>query len=193
MTHRSATGTLNVLHQAVRAGVRRVVYAASSAYGTGQRLQNRIGSTEVLSPYAAAKLAGEHYCQAFFHSFGLETIGLRYFNVFGPRQDPASPYSAVIPLFVTALLRGQHPVIYGDGGQSRDFVFVGNVVRANLLAAHGTAGAGRVFNVGQGRQTSLLQLLQLLAEYLGCSVAPQFEPARVGDVRQSVADITAAQ
>ncbi|MCA9180702.1 MAG: SDR family NAD(P)-dependent oxidoreductase, partial [Planctomycetales bacterium] len=131
------TGTVNVLDQAAKAGVRRVVYAASSA-AYGNRLsaaKRESDAPQVLSPYAAAKLAGELYCQAFFHSFGLETVGLRYFNVFGPRQDPNSAYSAVIPLFVTAILGDRRPVVYGDGGQSRDFIFVGNVVQGNLLAA----------------------------------------------------------
>ncbi len=195
-THRSCvTGTLNVLNQAAKAGVRRVVYAASSsAYGDRPFSAKRESDLpQVLSPYAAAKLAGELYCQAFYHSFGLETVGLRYFNVFGPRQDPASPYSAVIPLFVTAILSGNPPTIYGDGGQSRDFIFVKNVVQGNLLAGDTPAAAGRIFNMAEGRQTSLLQLLQLLSELLGQSVEPNFQPARVGDVRESLADITQAR
>lgn len=195
-THRSCvTGTLNVLNQAAKAGVRRVVYAASSsAYGDRPFSAKRESDLpQVLSPYAAAKLAGELYCQAFYHSFGLETVGLRYFNVFGPRQDPASPYSAVIPLFVTAILSGNPPTIYGDGGQSRDFIFVKNVVQGNLLAGDTPAAAGRIFNMAEGRQTSLLQLLQLLSELLGQTVEPNFQPARVGDVRESLADITQAR
>jgi UDP-glucose 4-epimerase len=195
-THRSCvTGTLNVLHQAALAGVRRVVYAASSsAYGDRPFSAKReTDLPQVLSPYAAAKLAGELYCQAFYHSFGLETVGLRYFNVFGPRQDPASPYSAVIPLFVSAILSGNPPIIFGDGGQSRDFIFVKNVVHGNLLAADTPAAAGKIFNMAEGRQTSLLQLLNLLADLLGESVQPNFQPARVGDVRESLADITQAR
>jgi UDP-glucose 4-epimerase len=195
-THRSCvTGTLNVLHQATKAGVRRLVYAASSsAYGDCPFSAKReTDLPRVLSPYAAAKLAGELYCQAFYHSFGLETVGLRYFNVFGPRQDPASPYSAVIPLFVTAILSGNPPTIYGDGGQSRDFIFVKNVVLGNLLAAESPAAAGKIFNMAEGRQTSLLQLLNLLSEMLGRSIKPNFQPARVGDVRESLADITQAR
>lgn len=195
-SHRScATGTLNVLNQAVRAGVRRVVYAASSsAYGDRPFAAKReTDQPQVLSPYAAAKLAGELYCEAFYHSFGLETVGLRYFNVFGPRQDPGSPYSAVIPLFVTALLTGQPPIIYGDGQQSRDFVFVGNVVQGNLLAAEAPEAPGLVINMAEGRQTSLLRLLQLLSEFLDCQVEPDFQPARVGDVRESLADIGLAR
>lgn len=195
-THRACvTGTLNVLNQAVKAGVRRVVYAASSsAYGDRPFSAKReTDLPQVLSPYAAAKLAGELYCQAFYHSFGLETVGLRYFNVFGPRQDPASPYSAVIPLFVTAILSGQPPTIFGDGGQSRDFIFVKNVVRGNLLAAETPAAAGRIFNMAEGRQTSLLQLMKILSELLGQTVEPNFQPARVGDVRESLADMTQAR
>lgn len=195
-THRSCvTGTLNVLHQAAKAGVRRVVYAASSsAYGDRPYSAKREDDLpQVLSPYAAAKLSGELYCQAFFHSFGLETVGLRYFNVFGPRQDPASPYSAVIPLFVTAILSGQSPTIFGDGGQSRDFIFVKNVVQGNLLASEVPEAAGKIFNMGEGRQTSLLQLLNSLSNLLGRSVRPNFQPARSGDVRESLADITQAR
>lgn len=195
-THRSCvTGTLNILHKATKAGVRRVVYAASSsAYGDRPFAAKReTDLPQVLSPYAAAKLAGELYCQAFYHSFGLETVGLRYFNVFGPRQDPASPYSAVIPLFVSAILSGKPPVIYGDGGQSRDFVFVGNVVQGNLLAGESPQAAGQVFNMAEGRQTSLLQLLELLSDLLGKVVQPNFQPARAGDVRESLADITQAR
>lgn len=195
-THRSCvTGTLNVLHQAARAKVRRVVYAASSsAYGDQPFAAKRESDLpQVLSPYAAAKLAGELYCQAFHHSFGLETVGLRYFNVFGPRQDPASPYSAVIPLFVTAILGGERPIVYGDGGQSRDFVYVGNVVQGNLLAAEAPQVSGKVFNMAEGKQTSLLRLLDILADLLGVEVQADFQPARVGDVRESQADITLAR
>lgn len=192
-THRSCvTGTLNVLNQAAKAGVRRVVYAASSsAYGNSLYAAKRESDLpQVLSPYAAAKLAGELYCQAFYHSFGLETVGLRYFNVFGPRQDPASPYSAVIPLFVTAILSGNPPTIFGDGGQSRDFIFVKNVVQGNLVAGDNPQAAGKVFNMAEGRQTSLLQLLTTLSKLLGRTVDPKFEAARVGDVRESLADMS---
>lgn len=189
------TGTVNVLDQAAKAGVRRVIYAASSAtYGNRPHAAKReTDLPQVLSPYAAAKLAGELYCQAFYHSFGLETVGLRYFNVFGPRQDPESPYSAVIPLFVTAILGGQKPIVYGDGGQSRDFIYVGNVVQGNLLASEADGVAGQVINMAEGRQTSLLQLLDILSRLLGKSVTPDFQPARKGDVRESLADITLAR
>lgn len=193
--HACVTGTVNVLHQAVKAGVKRVVYAASSsAYGDRPYSAKReTDLPQVLSPYAAAKLAGELYLQAFHHSFGLETVGLRYFNVFGPRQDPASPYSAVIPLFVTRLLSGERPIVYGDGGQSRDFTFVGNVVQGNLLAGDVEGLGGQVMNLADGRRTTLLQLLELLAKYLGVPVNPDFHPPRVGDVRESLADISSAR
>ena len=193
--HACVTGTVNVLHQAVRAGVTRVVYAASSsAYGDRPYSAKReTDLPQVLSPYAAAKLAGELYLEAFYHSFGLETVGLRYFNVFGPHQDPASPYSAVIPLFVTKLLGGQRPIVYGDGGQSRDFTFVGNVVQGNLLAGEAKGVAGRIINLADGRRTTLLQLLELLAKLLGVPANPNFQPPRVGDVRESLADISLAR
>jgi len=195
-THRAcATGTLNMLHQSVQAGVKRFVYAASSsAYGDQPTSSKRETDLPMpLSPYAVAKLMGEYYCQAYFHSFGLETVGIRYFNVFGPRQDPDSPYSAVIPLFVSRILKGQRPVVYGDGLQSRDFTYVANVVHGNLLAAERPNIGGRVINVADGGQTTLLQLLTLLSQMLGRSVEPDFQPARVGDVRESLADITLAR
>jgi UDP-glucose 4-epimerase len=148
---------------------------------------------ETLSPYAAAKLAAEYYCQAFGHSYGLETVVIRYFNVFGPRQDPLGAYSAVIPRFVTALLAGQRPVIYGDGQQSRDFTYVANVVYGNLLAADAPGAVGRTLNVACGGSHTLLELIQVLNRLLGTNVVPVFEPARVGDVRDSLADISAAR
>lgn len=195
-THRAcATGTLNMLHQSVKAGVKRFVYAASSsAYGDQPTSSKRETDLPLpLSPYAVAKLTGEYYCQAYFHSFGLETVGIRYFNVFGPRQDPESPYSAVIPLFVSRILTGQRPIIFGDGLQSRDFTYVANVVHGNLLAAERPNIGGRVINVADGGQTTLLQLLTLLSQMLGRSIEPDFQPARVGDVRESLADITLAR
>lgn len=189
------TGTLNVLDQSRRAGVRRVVYAASSsAYGDQPYSAKReVDLPSPLSPYAVAKLAGEQYCHAFFHTYGLETVCIRYFNVFGPRQDPDSPYSAVIPLFITALLNGKSPIIYGDGQQSRDFTYVANVVHGNLLASTAPGVAGKTINVANGQSTSLLSLLELLQEYLGTRITPDFRPARAGDVRNSLADITMAQ
>lgn len=191
------TGTLNVLDQARQAGVQRVVYAASSsAYGDQPFSSKRESDIPApLSPYAVAKLAGEHYCHAFYRTYGLETVCIRYFNVFGPRQDPNSPYSAVIPLFITRLLNGESPLLYGNGEQTRDFTYVANVVHGNLLACERPAErvAGRTFNVANGRTTSLLKLLELLNEYLGTNITPQFEPPRPGDVRDSLADITQAR
>ncbi len=189
------TGTLTVLDQARRAGVRRVVYAASSsAYGDEAFTMKRETDLPApLSPYAVAKLAGEYYCRAFHSTYGLETVGLRYFNVFGPRQDPDSPYSAVIPIFITRLLNGNPPVIYGDGQQTRDFVFVENVAQANLLAADAVKAPGKVINMAEGRSTSLLQLIESLNQLLGTDVQPKFEPRRPGDVRDSLADISMAR
>jgi len=190
-----ATGTVVLLDAARRAGVRRVVYAASSAaYGdrsTGGKRETDLPTP--LSPYAAAKAAGELYCQAFWTSFGLETVAIRYFNVFGPRQDPNSQYSAVIPLFITAMLSGRRPVIFGDGRQSRDFSFVSNVVHANLLAADAADVAGRTINAADGRSIDLLKLLEILNRLLGLNVEPEFAPPRAGDVRESLADITLAR
>jgi len=189
------TGTLILLEAARRAGVRRVVYAgSSSAYGDQPTSSKRETDLPApLSPYAAAKLAAEHYCRAFTATYGLETVVLRYFNVFGPRQDPDSPYSAVIPLFITAMLAGSQPTIFGDGRQSRDFSFVANAVRANLLAADAPGVAGRVFNIANGRNTDLLTLVEILNRLLGTNVQPRHAPARVGDVRESLADISQAR
>jgi UDP-glucose 4-epimerase len=189
------TGTLTLLDTARRAGVRRLVYAASSAaYGDRPSSSKRENDLPApISPYGAAKLAAEYYCRAFMATYGFETVALRYFNVFGPRQDPNSPYSAVIPLFLTALLTGRQPVIFGDGRQSRDFTFVANVVQANLLAADAADVAGEVLNVANGRSTDLLTLLEALNRLLGTSVAPIHAPPRVGDVRESMADITLAR
>lgn len=186
------TATVNLLHEAVQSGVRRVVFAASSsAYGDQPFASKRISDvTSPLSPYAAAKIACEAYCQAFYASYNLETVCLRYFNVFGPRQDPNSEYSAVIPRFVTRILQDERPVIYGDGLQSRDFTYIDNVVDANLLAAEAAGAPGRIFNVANGSSTSLLAILDELQRLLGKTIEPIHEPARVGDVRDSLADIT---
>jgi UDP-glucose 4-epimerase len=189
------TGTVNLLHAAQRAKVRRVVYAASSsAYGNSAWASKReIDMPEPLSPYAAAKLAAELYCQAFFHSYGLETICIRYFNVFGPRQDPNGAYAAVIPKFIERMLAGQLPIIFGDGQHSRDFTYVENVVHANLLAANASSeAAGGVYNAATGRSCSLLDLVKLLNEALGLNLQPEFKETRVGDVRDSLADISLA-
>ena len=189
------TGTLNLLDLSRKAGVRRLVYAASSsAYGDQPTSSKRETDLPApLSPYGAAKLAAEFYCKAFTATYGFETVSIRYFNVFGPRQDPNSQYSAVIPLFITAMLAGRRPTIYGDGGQSRDFTYIANVVHGNLLAADAPEVAGRVFNVANGRQTSLLELITALNELLGTKIEPIFAPSRVGDVRESLADITQAR
>jgi len=188
------TGTLTVLDEARKAGVRRLVYAASSsAYGDQPTSSKRETDLPApISPYGAAKSAGESYCHAFTATYGFETVCIRYFNVFGPRQDPNSQYSAVIPLFITAMLAGKQPTIYGDGQQSRDFTYVANVVQGNLLAADADARlvAGRTLNVANGRSTSLLQLIAILNDLLGTKIQPVHAAARVGDVRESLADIT---
>jgi nucleoside-diphosphate-sugar epimerase len=195
-THASCvTGTLNVLIAARDAGVKRVVYAASSsAYGDIEGdFKVETMAPRPLSPYAAAKLAGEQYCQAFTTVYGLETVSLRYFNVFGPRQDPNSPYSAVIPLFIKAMLADQPPTIHGDGLQSRDFTYIDNVVDGNLLACHADPRvAGQVINVACGQRISLLDLITTLNQLMGTDITPVFGPPRPGDVRHSCADISKA-
>jgi len=194
-THEAnATGTLNVLTASREAGVKRVVYASSSSvYGDTPELPKREEMTpRPMSPYAASKLAGELYCRAFCHSYGLETVCLRYFNVFGPRQDPESQYAAVIPRFICALLDGAEVCIYGDGEQTRDFTYVGNVVQANLLAATAPQAAGRTYNIACGERTSLLSLLDMLSSFTGASPRVAFDAGRKGDVRDSLADISQA-
>jgi len=189
------TGTLNVLDAARQADVRRVVYAgSSSAYGDQPNMSKR--ETDLpgpLSPYAAAKLAGESYCKAFTATYGLETVVIRYFNVFGPRQDPNSEYSAVIPIFVTKMVKGERPTIYGDGKQSRDFTYIDNVVQGNLAAADSTGAIGCSINVACGQQATLLQLVAAINEVLDTKIEPIFANARAGDVRESLADITVAR
>ncbi|GAF95769.1 unnamed protein product, partial [marine sediment metagenome] len=189
------TGTVVLLDAARRAGVRRLVYAGSSSvYGNQPSSPKR--ETDLprpISPYGAAKLAAEYYCQAFTATYPLETVSLRYFNVFGPRQDPDSPYAAVIPLFLIAMLAGRQPTIYGDGLQSRDFTFVADVVHANLLAIDAANVAGRVVNVADGRSTSLLRLVELLNKLLGTDVQAIHAEARPGDIRESLADVTQAR
>jgi len=193
----NATGTLRVLGAAQRAGVRRLVYAASSsAYGDSPvSPKTETMATAPLSPYAVSKLAGEHYCQVYAGAYGLETVCLRYFNIFGPRQDPRSEYAAVIPRFVTAALAGQGVTIYGDGLQSRDFCHIDNVVQANLRAAAAPAAqaSGRVFNIGSGASISLNDLVQSIEGCLGRRVAVTHEAPRAGDVKHSAADIGAAR
>lgn len=195
-THRvCASGTLHVLDAARRAGVRRVVYAASSsAYGIpAGEVQTEDDPLQPLSPYAAAKLAGELYAQSFTASFGLETVRLRFFNIFGPRQRADSPYSGVIALFAAALGAGKTPTIFGDGLQSRDFTFVTDVAEALIRAADAPGISGRVYNIGTGRGTNLLELIAALNRQLGTAVAPVHAPARAGDVRHSRADISRAR
>lgn len=190
-----ATGTLQLLLACRDVGVRRLVYSASSsAYGeVGGRPIAETTPLNPMSPYAAAKLAGEHYCSAISSVSDLETVRLRYFNVFGPRQDPSSPYSGVISIFCTRMLAGQAPTIFGDGLQTRDFVAVDDVVEANLLAALTPGVSGRVYNVGSGRKISMLDLCDAINAHLGNQLQPHFEPARAGDIRHSLADITAAR
>ena len=195
-THEAdATGTLQVLLAARAAGVRRVVYAgSSSAYGDAATLpKHEELPVRPLSPYAAAKLAGEHYCAAFARSLGLETVTLRYFNIFGPRQDPQSQYAAVVPRFITALLAGRPPTIYGDGTQSRDFTYVDNVVAANLLALDAPAASGEAINVACGERYTLLELVAALNAALGTAIAPAHAPRRAGDVAHSLASIAKAE
>ena len=188
-------GTTVVLDVAREAGVRRVVFAASSsAYGDTPTLPKvETMHAEPLSPYAASKLAGEQLMRVFARLYGLETVSLRYFNVFGPRQDPKSEYAAVIPKFVTAAIRRTRPIVYGDGEQTRDFCYIDNVVRANLLAA-GTAHklTGQVLNIACGVRTSLNQLIESIGELAGIRQDPEYRPARAGDVRDSLADLHAA-
>jgi nucleoside-diphosphate-sugar epimerase len=193
----NATGTLHVLLAARDAGVRRVVLAGStSAYGDSEQLPNREDHvTRPLSPYAASKLAGEAYCHAWGATYGLETIVLRYFNIFGPRQDPNSQYAAVVPKFITAALRGHAPVIYGDGGQTRDFVYVANAVHANLLASRAPSVrvSGQVFNVGSGQSVSVNELWTRIAMLADVDLVPIYAPGRPGEVRESLATIRKAQ
>jgi nucleoside-diphosphate-sugar epimerase len=192
-----ATGTLNMLVAAHDAGVKRFVYAgSSSAYGDTPTLP-KVESMPTLprSPYAVAKLVGEQYCRVFSLIFGLETVVLRYFNIFGPRQDPASQYSAVIPLFITKALTGESPTIDGDGEQTRDFTYVQNAVRTNLLACTADAGdvSGEVFNLGCGERISVNRLWEAIQEATGAAVEPVNGPAREGDVRDSLASLDKIQ
>ena len=192
----SVDGTFSLLLAARDKGVRRVVYAASSsAYGDQPTLPKAEEMRpDPLSPYAVAKLVGEYYCQVFTRVYGLETVSLRYFNVFGPRQDPGSQYSGVVSRFISSLLSGERPVIYGDGEQSRDFTYIDNVVAANLNAATSVGASGKVINVANGERVTLNQLLAALKELTGKQdVRAEYLQPRVGDVRHSLADITMAR
>jgi UDP-N-acetylglucosamine/UDP-N-acetyl-alpha-D-glucosaminouronate 4-epimerase len=189
------TATLNLLESCRKRSARRLVYAASSsAYGDTEILpKTEDMPPNPLSPYALQKLVGERYCQLYHDLYGLETICLRYFNVFGPGQDPDSEYSAVIPKFISRILAGQPLTVFGDGEQSRDFTYVDNVVQVNLAALHAVGAAGKVFNVAYGERTSLNTLIQMLERILGVKAAVQYEIARSGDVRHSLADLGLAR
>jgi UDP-N-acetylglucosamine/UDP-N-acetyl-alpha-D-glucosaminouronate 4-epimerase len=196
-THKaSVDATFKLLLAARDHKVRRVVYAASSsAYGNQPDLPKQEDMRPApLSPYAVAKLVGEYYCQVFTRVYGLETVSLRYFNVFGPRQDPTSQYSGVISRFMSALMTGEQPVIYGDGEHSRDFTYISNVIDANLRAAESAAAVGEVINIANGHRTTLNELLETMKAVTGQShVTARYEPPRAGDVRDSLADLTRAR
>jgi nucleoside-diphosphate-sugar epimerase len=191
----NVNGTQNVLLAARDAGVRRLVYASSSSvYGDTPILpKHEEMPTLPMSPYAVQKLTGELLCRVFTHVYGIETVALRYFNVFGPRQDPASEYAAVIPRFLTALLQKRRPVVFGDGEQTRDFTYIENVVQANLLASTSTDAVGEAINIGCGERISLNSILQIAGELLGMQVDAEYRESRLGDVRDSLADIHKAQ
>src|SRR5882762_9821825 len=190
-------GTVNVLIGARDAKVKRVVYAASSsAYGDALNLpKHEEMPPNPISPYAVAKLASEYYMVSFYRCYGLETVSLRYFNVFGPRQDPGSPYSGVLAKFIIQMLRGEQPTVFGDGGQSRDFTHIDNAVEANLLVARAPAGnvAGRVFNVATGTRVNLNETFELLKKLTGYSGSVKYGPEREGDIKHSLADISRAE
>ena len=195
-SHRSnVNGTLNVLIAARDAGVKRVVYASSSSlYGDSPTLpKHEEMMPKPLSPYGAQKLFGEMYCQVFTRSYGLETVALRYFNVFGPRQDPSSPYSGVLALFIPAVLQDRRPTIHGDGLQSRDFTYVQNVVEANLLACTVPGVGGQVFNIARGDRITVNSILQQINKITGKDVSPIYSEPRAGDIKHSQADITRAR
>ena len=191
----NVTGTLNLLVAARDAGTRRFVYSASSsAYGDTPTLPKIEDMTpQPLSPYAVSKLAAEHYCSCFACCYGLETISLRYFNVFGPRQDPNSQYAAVIPAFVTRMVGEQQPIIFGDGEQSRDFCFIENVIDANMRGFEAEKVAGEVVNIACSERTTLNEIVHLINTHLGTDIQPEYQAPRVGDVRHSLADVSAAR
>jgi len=191
----NVNGTLNILDASINAGVKRVVFASSSSiYGNGEELPKREDMKPAPeSPYAISKYAGERYCQIFTKLYGLETVCLRYFNVFGPRQDPNSQYSAVIPKFIQLIKEGQSPTIYGDGEASRDFTYVANVVNANLLACTAKDAVGEVFNVACGEGITINQLVKKLTDLCGNNVKPIYKDPRPGDVKHSYASIEKAK
>jgi nucleoside-diphosphate-sugar epimerase len=188
------TGTLHVLWAAKQAGVERVIYAASSsAYGDSQILPKTEDlPAKAVSPYGLMKYAGEEYCRLFSELYGLETVSLRYFNVFGPRQDPSSQYSGVLSRFITGMLKGQSPTIFGDGEQSRDFTYVANVVWGNLLACQAKGVSGRMYNIACGRRVTLNQVVSSLNNLLGTNIPSNYGSPRVGDIKHSLADISQA-
>ncbi len=191
----NTTGTLRLLEASRRAKVRRVVYASSSSvYGANEALPKQESMlAEPLSPYAVAKLAAEQYCHVYYHLYGLETVSLRYFNIFGPRQDPKSPYTGVISCFIEAILTGNPPTIYGDGEQTRDFTFVENVARANFAACHCTEGLGAPYNIGCGSRISINGVWETMARLAGVDLAPKYGDPRIGDVPHSLADVVRAR
>ncbi len=188
-------GTLNILEAARLAGVKRVVIASSSSvYGdTPQLPKHENMMTDPLSPYAVTKLTGEKYCKVFYELYGLETVALRYFNIFGPRQDPGSEYAAVIPKFINCFLAGKPPVVFGDGEQSRDFTFIANAVAANILACTAPKAPGRYYNIAAGGQYTLNDLIKCLQEIIGTDVKPKYQAPRKGDILHSFADINRAR
>ena len=195
ITDVNVRGTLVMLEEARLARVKRFVYAASSsAYGDSETLPKVEHMVpKPLSPYAASKLTGEYYCSVYAHVYGLSTLSLRYFNIFGPRQDPKSQYAAVIPIFISHLLAGKQPTIFGDGEQSRDFTYVENVVNANIRASSCERARGETVNIACGTRYTLNELFARMKKTIGCSIDPRYAPPRVGDVKHSQADISAAR
>jgi UDP-glucose 4-epimerase len=196
LTHKHCVdATFTLLLAARDARIKRFVYASSSsAYGDSPTLpKTETMVADPLSPYAAAKLAGEHYCKVFYTVFGLETISLRYFNIFGPYQDPTSQYAAAIPAFVTTILKDKRPTVYGDGQQSRDFTYVDNVIEANLLAARAKETKGQVVNIACGKRVTINAIIELINELLGKGIKPTYAAPRPGDVKHSLADIRLAK
>jgi len=193
--HVNVTGTLNVLMAARECDVKRVVYASSSSV-YGEREQLPAKETDLPDPisiYAATKLNGEYYCRVFTQLYNLETVVLRYFNVYGPRQSLENQYAVVIPKFIVCFMKGENPPIYGDGFQSRDFTYIDNVVKANILAALKPEASGKIFNIANGRAYTVLELYEFIKNYFGSDLEPKFEPPRPGDVRHTLADISRAR
>lgn len=188
-------GTLNVLKASKDSGIKRVIYSSSCAiYGDASDMPIKENTQKrPLSPYALTKLVSEEYCKLFYKQYGLKTVSLRYFNAYGPMQNPESLYAAVIPKFICLLLKDEQPVIYGDGKQTRDFVFVRDVIQANILAINTKGISGHVFNIGSGKATSVNELFEIICNILGKDVKPKYEKPRHGDIKHSLADITKAR